>query len=98
MSAGERARGGRGGEPGGFPGRAVVCAGVGAGGYGAWRGVLYMVWAWRRLDLHGATIDTCGSSWCNSVNEISFLSIFCMFCIWDILWILCTGYQLIGMP
>ncbi len=34
----------RGGARGG-PGRAVVCAGVGAGGFGAWLGVLYMVWA-----------------------------------------------------
>jgi hypothetical protein len=44
---------------GGGPGRAVVCVGVGVCGYGAWRGVLYMVWAWHRLDLHG---DTCGLS------------------------------------
>ena len=62
MSAGESARGGGRGEPGGGPGRAVVCAGVGAGSFGALGGVLYMVWAWHRLDLHG---DTCGLSWGN---------------------------------
>jgi hypothetical protein len=51
---------------------------VWACGYFAWRGVLYMVWAWHRLDLHG---DTCCLSWGNFVNEIRFLSKFCIFCI-----------------
>jgi hypothetical protein len=65
----------------GAPGREVVCA----GGYCAWRWVLYMVWAWHRLDLHG---DTCGLRWGNFVNKIRFQSIFCIFCISDILCIL----------
>jgi hypothetical protein len=88
MSAGESARDGRGGQ-----GRAVVCAGVGACCYCEWCWVLYMVWAWHRLDLHGIH----NLSWGNFVNEIRFLSIFCIFCIFCILCI-CTGYQLIGMP
>ncbi len=85
----------RGGAWGG-QGSAVVCARVGAGGYCAWFWALYMVWAWHRLDLHG---DTCGLSWGNFVKEKRFLSIFCIFSIFDKLTYcaFCTGYQLIGI-
>ncbi len=79
---------------GGGPGRAVVCAGVGAGGYGARRGVLYMFWAWHRLDLHG---DTCGLSRGNFVNKRRLLRYFAYFAYLTYC-ALCTGYQLIGMP
>jgi hypothetical protein len=71
--AGERARGPHRGGGGGEPGGVLVARlyalewGPAATVRGAGPGVLYTVWAWHRLDLHG---DTCGLSLGNFVNKI----------------------------
>ncbi len=60
MDIGSFGAGERWGESRGVPGRAGVCSGVRVCCYGAWHGVLDVVWAWYRLDLHG---DIHGLSW-----------------------------------